>query len=96
MIEFLVSLFVQKPLTILAVAVLFVGGYLLMEFTALGSGRTPRALLVAAGAWGAYAIWEWLVRTRTPEANIRVDLLVIWPLLAILSVWMVVRAIRPH
>ena len=27
----------------------------------------------------------------TPEANIRVDLLVIWPLVAILTLWAIVR-----
>ena len=31
---------------------------------------------------------------KTPEANIRVDLLVMWPVLAILSVWMLFRAFR--
>ena len=51
-------------------------------------------LLVAAGAWLAYAAWEWLVQARTPEANIRVDLLLIWPVLAILSMWAVFRALR--
>jgi len=30
----------------------------------------------------------------TPEANIRVDLLIIWPILAILSVWALYRVAR--
>ncbi len=92
--EFLVSLFVGKPLSILAVSTLFLAGYLALRFTALGAGRHPRWLLVAAGAWGLYAAWEWLVLVRTPEANIRVDLLVIWPALAILSAWALFRAFR--
>ena len=51
-------------------------------------------LLLAAGGWLLYAAWEWLVLTKTPEANIRVDLLVIWPVLAILSLWALFRALR--
>ena len=56
--------------------------------------RHPRPLLTAALAWGLYAAWEWLVQVRTPEANIRVDLLVIWPALALLSAWALFRALR--
>ena len=41
-----------------------------------------------------YATWEWLVQVRTPEANIRVDLLVIWPVLAIRSAWALFRSLR--
>ncbi|CAK6694410.1 hypothetical protein VB734_01660 [Synechococcus sp. BA-124 BA4] len=43
------------------------------------------SLLWASLAWGLYAAWEALVQLRTPEANIRVDLLLIWPLLAALT-----------
>jgi hypothetical protein len=32
--------------------------------------------------------------TMTPEANIRVDLLIIWPILAILSAWALYRVAR--
>ncbi len=92
--EFLSSLLVGKPLHILAVAVLFLAGGLALRLTAFGAGRHPRWLLVAAGAWALYAAWEWLVQVRTPEANIRVDLLVIWPVLALLSVWALFRALR--
>ncbi len=92
--EFLAGLFVGKPLHILAVAGVFLAGHLALRLTALGAGRHPRALLVAAGAWALYAAWEWLVRVRTPEANIRVDLLLIWPAIAILSGWAVYRSLR--
>lgn len=92
--EFLASLFVGKPLGILAVAVFFLAGYLVLRCTALGTGRHPRWLLAAAGVWGLYAAWEGLVLIRTPEANIRVDLLVIWPVLAILSAWAIFRSLR--
>ncbi len=92
--QFLASLFVAKPLNILAVAVVLLAGYLALRFTALGIARHPRPLLMAAIAWGLYAAWEWLVQIKTPEANIRVDLLVIWPVLAILSAWALFRALR--
>ena len=92
--EYLASLFVGKPLNILVVTALFFAGYLVLRFAALGAGRRPRPLLVVAIAWALYAVWEWQVHVHTPEANIRVDLLVIWPALAILSVWALYRALR--
>lgn len=39
----------------------------------------------AAVLWLAYAVWETLVQILTPEANIRVDLLVIAPVLVVVS-----------
>jgi hypothetical protein len=92
--ELLASLFVGKPMNILALAVLFLAGYLTLRFTAFGTKRYPRALLIASAAWAIYAAWEWLVQIKTPEANIRVDLMVIWPVLAILSAWALFRAFR--
>jgi len=92
--ELLSSLLVGRPLNILAVALLFVAGHLLLRLTALGAGRHPRPLLIAAAAWALYAAWEWLVLVRTPEANIRVDLLLIWPVLLVVSIVAVVKALR--
>lgn len=90
----LASLFVGKPLTIAVVASVFLVGFLALRASAFGAARHPRMLLTAAAAWLVYAAWEWLVQARTPEANIRVDLLVIWPVLAILSLWAIYRALR--
>lgn len=92
--EVLASLLVGKPLTIAAVAALFLGGHFILRFTGSGSKRHPRALLVVAAAWAVYAAWEGLVITVTPEANIRVDLLLIWPIILIISIWFAVRAFR--
>ena len=92
--ELLASLFVGKPHHILAVAVVFFAGYLVMRFAAARVARRPRPLLIASAAWGVYAAWEWLVQIKTPEANIRVDLLAIWLVLAIVSAWAVFRAFR--
>lgn len=92
--NFLSSLFVAKPLNILVVAVLFVVVYLVMRVTELGAKRSPISLLIASCAWGLYASWELLVLTQTPDANIRVDLLMIWPVLVILSLWALFRVFR--
>jgi hypothetical protein len=92
--ETLASVFVGRPLNILAVALVFLAGHLLLRLTALGAGRHPRPLLFVAVAWALYAAWEWLVKVRTPEANIRVDLLLIWPVLLIASLVALVKALR--
>ena len=92
--DFLSSLFVAKPLNIFVVAVLLLTGYHVLRFTELGRNRHPRSLLIASMAWGLFAAWELLVLIKTPEANIRVDLLVIWPVLAILSIWALFRMFR--
>ena len=92
--ELLASLFVGKPPNILVVAAVFLAGYIALRFTTLGLARHRRPLLIAAIAWGLYAAWEWLIQVRTPEANIRVDLLMMWPVLAILSAWALFRVFR--
>jgi len=92
--ETLVSLLVGKPQNILVVAIAFLVGYLVTRCTAAGHQRRFGSLLIASVAWGVYAAWEWLVQAKTPEANIRVDLLVLWPALAILSAWVLYRVVR--
>ena len=92
--EQLAALVVHKPLHILAVAAVFLVAFLVMRLTPVGEGKHAAALLVPVAAWVLYAAWEWLVMTRTPEADIRVDLLVIWPVLVVLSVWFVVKALK--
>jgi hypothetical protein len=92
--ELLASLFVGKPQHIIAVAIVFLTGYLALRFMLIGNARHSRSLLIASTAWGLYAAWEWLVQIKTPEANIRVDLLVIFPVLAIFSAWALYRLFR--
>jgi hypothetical protein len=92
--DLLSSLFVGKPVHILAVAGVFLLVHFLLRITGLGSFHHPRALIVAAAAWAIYAAWEWLVVTFSPEANIRVDLMLIWPVVSILSIWFTIRAFR--
>jgi hypothetical protein len=75
---------VQQPLHILGVALV-----LGMMWAAI----TPRvpSMRMAALAWLGYAFWEWIVLLQTPDANIRMDLLLLWPLLAILTLWALIR-----
>jgi len=76
--------FIAHPECILAVATaLFV---ILVE---LGWTRRcwPLPLLWAAGLWAAVVIWEWLILVQTPDANIRADLLLIYPVLLITMLW---------
>jgi hypothetical protein len=56
-----------------------------------------RIALVAAVLWVAYAGWEIAVSEDRADANIRIDLLVIYPVLAVLTVlavWSGWRATR--
>jgi hypothetical protein len=90
----LASLFVGRPLNILAVAAVFLAVHVVLRAAGKSGGHLHRPTFVAAAAWGLYAAWEWLVQSRTPDANIRVDLLVIWPVVAVLSAWAIVRTLR--
>lgn len=86
----LASLFVGKPLNIALVG----AALAVLGVAVRGSSRLPRMLLGAACGWLLYAGWEYLVLVRSPEANIRVDLLLIWPLLGILTAWGLFRLVR--
>jgi hypothetical protein len=82
--------FVAHPERIMAVATA-----LLVMFGVLGRARDlwPWPLLWGAGLWAAFAVWEWVV---SREANIRVDLFVIYPVLLITTVWVLVAGLRPR
>jgi len=61
--------------------------------------RLSRRRLVGAAAlmWGLYAVYEYGMRRRwlcTGECNIRVDLLLLYPVLALASVVALVVALR--
>jgi putative copper export protein len=83
--EMLASVLAGKPENVLIVSIAFFVAYLVPRFAAPANRRRFSSLLIASVAWGVYAAWEWLVQAKTPEANIRFDLLVIWPILTILS-----------
>ena len=53
--------------------------------------KEASVVLLAAVLWGCYGCWEWIVGS---EANIRVDLVLIYPVLAIVSAIAVGVAVR--
>lgn len=71
-------------------AVLFVG------FASMLAMRRFRAwpVLIPAALWGLFALWEWFVKVM--RYDIRVDLLVIYPVLIVATVWGTLAALRPR
>jgi hypothetical protein len=58
--------------------------------------RAPVVLNVAV-LWSLYAVYEFLMYRRvlcSGECNIRVDLLLIYPVLVFATVWAVIRAVQ--
>lgn len=60
-----------------------------------GIAERPSALIGIAAAWAAWAAWELLVRRASPEANIRVDLLLVLPVVLLGTVLGLVLAFWP-
>lgn len=83
--------FVDHPGRIASVAMLFLA---LFGAVKLGRRYWPWPLLWTAGFWAAFALWEWMV-LRHGEANIRVDLLVIYPILLGVTLWGLWAGVRP-
>lgn len=82
------DVFIATPLLALAPAAAFAALHWLVR---------RRATLIAAGAWLAYWAYEESMKHRllcSGECNIRVDLLLLYPLLLALSVVAVVSALR--
>ena len=79
--------FLGHPERIAAVAGLFVIGYLVLR-----SSRRFRAwpMLVAAIAWSLWVPWEWYAKVM--QYDIRVDLLVLCPLLLCVTFWSLVAS----
>lgn len=76
------SLLVAHPARIIAVAIIFLVTFLVYG---LVRGYWTWQLLWATGFWTAFAVWEWLILSQ--EANIRVDLFLIYPVLLGVSGW---------
>jgi len=85
---------VQQPVHILLVAAIAFALWAACRATVLRAAPKANVLWIPATLWLAYAVWEWLVLVKTPEADIRVDLMLIWPAIAIVTLWAIVRAIR--
>jgi hypothetical protein len=83
-----VSLFIAWPWLALVPAVVFGALY--------ARSKTPRIGLTAL-AWTGYAAYEFGMQRRwlcSGECNIRVDLLLLYPMLLVLSVIALVAAVR--
>lgn len=91
MVEF-IGWFVQHPSRILALGAVYALAWVVLR--AGPAGPRANALLMPALFCVLFAAWEWLVLVRTPEADIRVDLLGIWPALLVLTVWAIWRIVR--
>ena len=102
MLEVLSRWLVQQPAHILLIATVNLALWVACRATVLRTVPKSNVLWVPAAMWLAYAGWEWLVVVKSPEANIRFDLLVIWPVIALATLWAFVRAargwwpVRPH
>lgn len=83
--------FVAHPDRIAAVATALFVIFLALGFTR--GRRWPWPLLWATGLWAAFAIWEWFV---SQEANIRVDLFLIYPVLLVTTLWALWSGLRPR
>lgn len=94
--DLLASLFVGKPQNILIVSVVLFLVHLALRFKAKQKIHHSYALTIASLSWALYAAWEWLILVKTPEANIRVDLLVIRPILTILLAWALWKTIKSY
>ena len=77
MFDWFVARFVGNPVTVAAVAITLATLWLVSRSGRLG-GR-PGGLAWAAAAWGVWAVWEFALVRFTPEADIRVDLLLLIP-----------------
>jgi hypothetical protein len=83
-----IVLFIRWPLAALVPAAAFGWGYYVSR------KRWP---LIAAIVWALYAIYESLMKARilcSGECNIRVDLLLLYPILAVLTVGAIVQLLR--
>lgn len=82
------SIFIAYPWAALVVA----GG-----FGVLWWHRPRQATAFATVVWIGYAVYEYLMYARilcTGECNIRVDLLLLYPFLLLVSIWAAVAAFR--
>jgi len=94
LLEILSRWLIQQPGHILLIAAINLALWAAGRATVLRTVPKSNVLWVPAVAWLAYAGWEWLVLVKSPEANIRVDLLLIWPVIGLATLWALVRAAK--
>jgi hypothetical protein len=93
-VETLSRWLVQQPGHIVLVAVASLALWAFCRATILRKVPKANVLWVPAVLWLAYAGWEALVLVKTPEADIRIDLLLVWPLIGVVTLWALLRAVR--
>ena len=86
--HFLANLLVGKPLSIFLIAVAFFIAYLIVRN--FSHRRRAKYLGITTIFWLLYAACELLIKIKTPDADIRVDLLVIWPVIFVLSLFSII------
>ncbi len=82
------DIFIRAPWLAFAVSAIFF---------ALSWSTWSKLLITASTAWILYGVYEYLMRFRvlcSGECNIRVDLLLIYPILLILSIIAVVTLVK--
>jgi len=89
--EAIFSIFVGQPLVQLAISGAF---FLVYFFTFHNPNLSARTLLTPAVLWLAWGVWEGTIKQFSPEANIRIDLLIILPVVFIVSIVAVVMFFR--
>ena len=81
------TLFIEHPWVALLGAASFVGLWQICH---------KRIVLVTAYLWAAYCVYEYLMMARvlcSGECNIRIDLLLLYPLILVSSLWALVATI---
>jgi hypothetical protein len=94
MLEIVIRWLVQQPAHILLVAAANLALWATCHATVLRTRPKSNVLWVPALLWLAFSAWEWLVLVKSPDANIRVDLLLILPVIGLVTLWAFVRAAR--
>ena len=89
--EAFANFFSGQALVQLVIGVIFLITYFLARNN---PNLHAKALLLPTILWLAWAVWEWGIFHFTPEANIRVDLLIILPVALIVSIAAVVMLFR--
>ena len=74
--------FIEQPWLAFIPALVFLAASGHLRMLGRGAKATWIGTVAAAGIWGAYGVYEWCM---PPDANIRVDLLIIAPILWIVS-----------
>ncbi len=91
MLETVGEWLVQQPAHILLVAAVNLALWAACRATVLRTLPKSNVLWIPALLWLVYAAREWLVLVQSPEADMRVDLMLIWPFVGLATLWAFAR-----